>query len=235
MVLSHENKLGKSQRLTNACNIFQGESLYSNPLKGPDLLSYLVGNIFRFRESHIAISADAEHFIQVKVAAADRSYLFFLWDRSGKKKNVSNHIFGASLSPCIALYALRCSAKDNQKYFPEVFRIVERHIYMDDLYISTVDVEKAINIMNRTKTCLSLGCFNLTKWNSNLAAFLQPASRDQLLNTKEASPQIQKVSELPWNAKTVNYLIEKKLFKKFPLDNTMVKQKKISAVCCIHF
>ena len=98
---------------------------------------------------------------------------------------------------------------------------------MDDLYISTDDVVKAVNIMSSTKACLSLGGFNLTKWNSNSAALLQQVSRDQLLNTDEASPQIQKVLGLPWNAKTDTYVIEKKLFKKFPLDNTMVTQRKL--------
>ena len=74
-----------------------------------------------------------------------------------------------------------------------------------------------------------MGGFNLTKWNSNSAAFLQQVSRDQLLllNTNEASPQIQKVLGLPWNAKTDTYVIEKNFFKKFPLDNTMVTQRKL--------
>ena len=98
---------------------------------------------------------------------------------------------------------------------------------MDDLFISTENVEKSLKIMSSTKACLSLGGFNLTKWKSNSAAFLQQVSRDQLLNTNEASPQIHKVLELPWNAKTDNYVIEKKLFKKCPLDNTMVTQRKL--------
>ena len=85
---------------------------------------------------------------------------------------------------------LRRSAIDNQKHFPEISHIVERNIYMDDLYISTDNVEKTVNIMSSTKASLSLGSFNLTKWNSNSAAFLQQVSRDQLLNTIEASPQI---------------------------------------------
>ena len=97
---------------------------------------------------------------------------------------------------------------------------------MVDLYISTDDAEKAVNIMSSTKACLSLGCFNLTNWNSNSAAFLQQVSRDQLLNTNEASPQIQKVLWLPWNAKTDTNVIEKKLFN-FPLHNTMVTQRKL--------
>ena len=216
--------------MTNASSIFQGQSLNSNLLKGPDLLSNLVGIILRFRESHIAISADIEQmFMQVKVAPSDRSYLRFLWDHNGKieEYEYTSHIFGATSSPCIASYALRRSAIDKQKHFPEVSHIVERNNYTDDLYISTDDDEKAVNIMSSTKACLSLGCFNLTNWNSNSAAFLQQVSRDQLLNTNEASPQIQKVLGLPWNAKTDTHLIEKKLFKKFPLDNTMVTQRKL--------
>ena len=226
--VSNENQPGKIRRVTNASSIFQGQSLNSNLLKDPDFLSNLVGIILRFRESHIALSTDIEQmFMQVKVAPSDRSYLRFLWDQNGKieEYECTSHIFGATSSLCIASYALRCSAKDNQKHFPKVSHIVERNIYMDDLYISTDDVEKAVNIMSSTKACLSLGGFNLTKWNSNLGAFLQQVSRDQLLNTNEASPQIRKALRLPWNAKQDTYLIEKKLFTKFPLDNAMVTQK----------
>ena len=143
--VSNENKPGKIRRVTNASSIFQGQSLISNLLKGPDLLSNLVGIILRFREGHIAISADIEQmFMQVKVAPSDRSYLRFLWDHNGKieKYEYTSHIFGATSSPCIASYSLRRSAIDNQKHFPEVPHIVERNIYMDDLYISIDDVEK---------------------------------------------------------------------------------------------
>ena len=87
---------------------------------------------------------------------------------------------------------------------------------MDDLYISTNDVEKAVKIMSSTKACLSLGGFKLTKWNSNSAAFLQQVSSDQLLNTNEASPQIQKVLGLPWNANTDTYVVEKNCSRSFP-------------------
>ena len=180
--VSKENKPGKIRRVTNASSIFQGQSLNSNLLKGPDFLSNLFGIILRFGKSHIAISADIEQmFMQVKVAPSDRSYLRFLLDHNGKieEYEYTSHIFGATSSPCIASYALRRSAIDNQKHFPEVSHIVERNIYRDDLYISTDNVEKAVNIMGSTKACLSLGGFILTKWNSNSAAFLQQVSSDQ--------------------------------------------------------
>ena len=149
--------------MTNEYSIFQSQSLNSNLLKGPDLLSNLVGIILRFKESHIAISANIEQmFLQVKVAPSDRSYLrFLLWDHNGKieEYEYTRHIFGATSSLCIGSYAQRCSAKDNHKDFPEVYHIVERNIYMDNLYNSTDGVEKAVNIMSSTKACLSLGGF----------------------------------------------------------------------------
>ena len=176
-------------------------------------------------------------FMQVKVAPSELSYLHFLWDHNGKieEYEYTSHIFGATSSPCIASYALRHSAKDKNKHFPEFSHIVERNIYMDDLYISTNDVEKAVNIMSRTEACLSLRGFNLTRWNSNSAAFLQQVSRDHFLNKNEALPQTQKVLGLPWNAKTDSYVIEKKLFKKFPLDSTMVRQRKLLRIVASNF
>ena len=66
--VSNENKPGKIGRVTDLFSIFQCLSLNSNLLKGPDLLSNLVGIILRFRESHIAKSADIEQmFMQVKL------------------------------------------------------------------------------------------------------------------------------------------------------------------------
>ena len=52
--LTKENKPGKVRRVANASSIFQGQSLNSNLLKGPDLLSNLTGVIMRFRENRIA-------------------------------------------------------------------------------------------------------------------------------------------------------------------------------------
>ena len=145
-------------------------------MKRPDLLSNFVGVILRFREQQVAISADIEQlFMQIKVAPSDRAFLRFVWNQNGKieEYEYTRHIFGATSSPCIASYALRRSARDNQDKFPQVLHVIERNVYMDDLYISTANVESAVNVMNSTKECLSLGGFNITKWNSNSDEFLK--------------------------------------------------------------
>ena len=65
---TNENKPGKVRRVANASRIFQVQSLNSNLLKGPDLLSNLTGVIMRFHENRIALCAAIEQmFMQVKV------------------------------------------------------------------------------------------------------------------------------------------------------------------------
>ena len=116
--VTNANKPGKVRRVANASSVFQGQSLNSNLLKGPDLLSNLTGVILRFRENKIALSADIEKlFIQVKVAPEDRKFLRFLWKNDGRIEtyDYTSHIFGATDSPCIASYALQKTARDNEE------------------------------------------------------------------------------------------------------------------------
>ena len=53
--VTNDNKPGKVRRVANASRVFQGRSLNSNSLKGPDLLSKLTGVILRFRGQHCLI------------------------------------------------------------------------------------------------------------------------------------------------------------------------------------
>ena len=130
-------------------------------------------------------------FMRIKVAPSDREFLRFLWNHNGKieEYEYTRHIFGATSSACIASYALRRSARDNQDKFPQVLHFIERNIYMDDLYISTAKVESAVNVMNCTKECLSLGGFNLTKWNSNSDEFLKSVANENRIFSVFAPPQ----------------------------------------------
>ena len=132
--------------------------------------------------------------MQIKVAPSDRAFPRFLWNHNGKieEYEYTRHIFGATSFPCIASYALRRSAPDNQDKFPQVLHIIERNVYMEDLYILTANVETAVNVMNSTKDCLSLGGFNLKKWNSNSDEFLKNVANENLLKPDLPSSQTQK-------------------------------------------
>ena len=74
------HKPEKIRRVCNAAAQYQGVALNDKLLSGPDLLQSLIGIIFRFREHHIALSADIEAmFLQVAVSNDDGRCLRFLW------------------------------------------------------------------------------------------------------------------------------------------------------------
>ena len=173
--VTNENKPGKVRRVANASSVFQSQSLNSNLPKGPDLLSNLTGVILRFRENKLPLSANIEQmFMQVKVAPEDIKFLRFLWNNDGRIETYeyTSHIFGATDSPCIASYALRKTARDNEEQFPDALKYVERNIYMDDLHVSSNSLEDAEKILQGMRKVLSKGGFNLTKWNSSSPEFL---------------------------------------------------------------
>ena len=223
--VTNEKKLGKVRRVANASSIFQGQSLNSNLLKGPDLLSNLTGVIMRFRENRIPLCADIEQmFMQVKVDPKDRPYLRFLWNNSGhiETYEYTSHIFGATDSPCIAFYALRRSAQDNAKTYPSVQKVIERNVYMDDLFVAVSSPKEATNIIHDTRKVLATGGFNLTKWNSNSHQVLDLLNPDIRLNPERSAPQSQKVLGLPWFPEADTFVIEQKLFHKVKLDEKRV-------------
>ncbi|XP_075252273.1 uncharacterized protein LOC142344459 [Convolutriloba macropyga] len=208
--VTNENKPGKVHRVANASSIFQGQSLNSNLLKGPDLLSNLTGVIMRFRENRIALCADIEQmYMQVKVDPKDRPYLRFLWNNSGHIETYehTSHIFWATDSPCIASYALRRSAQDNAKTYPSVQKVIERNVYVEDLFVAVSSPNEATNIVHDTRKVLASGGFNLTKWNSNSHQVLDLLNPDIRLNPETSAPQSQKDVHLP-----------RKLFNEIPIS-----------------
>ena len=113
--VTNENKPGKVRPVANASSVFQGQSLNSNLLKGPDLLSNLTGVILRFRENKIALSADIKQtFMQVKVAPEDRKFLRFLWNNDGRIETYVMMVVNQShfWSHRLTMYCLICFAKN---------------------------------------------------------------------------------------------------------------------------
>ena len=101
---------------------FQGLSLNSQLLSGPDLLKNFVGIFMRFREEKVALSGDIEAmFNQVAVPEEDQASLRFLWRESPESSTgvyqYVRHIFGAKCAPTCSNYALLRSAEDSEKQF----------------------------------------------------------------------------------------------------------------------
>ena len=99
-------------------------------------------------------------FMQVSVPPSDRRFLRYSW--RNKIHEYKLHIFGATNSPCAAGYAVRQYAKDNKTVYSVAPDLVTRHIYMDDLYVSTDTLEQAKNLRRDLQAVLATGSFNLT-------------------------------------------------------------------------
>lgn len=139
---------------------FQGVSLNSQLLEGPDITSTLIRVLSRFRKEPIVIAADIEAmFHQVKVPNEDRDLLCFLWWPNGDyNQNMAEyrmtvHLFGATSSPSCANFALRKCAEDNIKQFnPQAVNTILNNFYVDDCLTSAASEEDAIALYQELRT-----------------------------------------------------------------------------------
>ena len=120
------NKPDKIRVVFDCAARYNGVSLNSQLLQGPDLTNNLVGVLIRFREEPIAIMADIEGmFHQVRVSPKDCDALRFLWwpendfNKDPEDYKMLVHLFGATSSPSCANFGLKQTADDNQEMFSE--------------------------------------------------------------------------------------------------------------------
>ena len=121
----------------------------------------------------------------------------------------TRHIFGATNSPCVACYAVQRCTSDNADDHPDISAIVQRKIYLDDLYLSLPTDEKTTDTAQILRTVLSTGGLNLTKWSSNSCNFLKRLNSE--LRAAGANPDTslrpQRVLEMPWDQENDVYFI----------------------------
>ena len=166
---------GKLRVVFDCSAKYAGTSLNDQLLQGPDLMNSLLGVLLRFRQDQYAIMADLEAmFHQVQVRPSDRDLLRFLWwpngDTAGpaKEYRMNVHLFGATSSPAVCVYALNRTARDNaQHHSQEAIQTVERSFYMDDCLKSLPSVDETIKITKELTDLCNKGGWRLTKWMSN--------------------------------------------------------------------
>lgn len=183
----HHPRKGSIRVVFDCGATFQGTSLNTKLLQGPNLTSSLLGVLTRFRQEPIAFMGDIQAmFHQVKVAEEDRNFLRFLWWPDGNisgrlvEYRMTVHLFGAVSSPSCASYALRKTADDNQFAFPpHVIQSVKQNFYVDDCLKSSTTEREAIKTMKALIALCQKGGFILEKWISNSRVLLQSISVDQ--------------------------------------------------------
>ena len=173
--VENPNKPGKVRRVANAASKFKGVSLNNALLTGPDLLAKLLEIILRFRKHPVGVLAEIKGmFMQVAIREEDQSALRFLWLEDGiiRQYQYARLIFGATCSPCCAIFVLHRCAADLSDRFPDVYEAVLNNFYMDDFIMSFATAEAARGLASNLRTVLQHGGFRLTKFVPNNPAAL---------------------------------------------------------------
>ncbi|XP_048248047.1 uncharacterized protein LOC124126721 [Haliotis rufescens] len=195
-------KPGQIRGVFDSSAKYNGVSLNSVLMTGPDLTNNLLGILLRFRTESFAVTADVEQmFYCFKVKPSHRDYLRFFWYRNNDPSQdlieyrMTAHVFGNSPSPAVATYGLRRSVENADV---DVKWFVENDFYVDDGLLSVPTEEKAIDLIQRTQSALQHGGnIRLHKIASNsrtvLAAFdaedLAKDIKDLDFNTTTPPPQ----------------------------------------------
>jgi len=159
----HPKKPQKLRVVFDCSARYQGDSLNTHLLTGPDLLNTLTGVLWRFRQHPVAVQADIERmFHQFLVCGEHRDYLRFLWwekgnlDAAPKDFRMKVHLFGATSSPGCANFALKYLAAQRAKDFPQAAEFIQKNFYMDDGLQSCKDEDEAITLVKESQElCLS--------------------------------------------------------------------------------
>ena len=146
------NKPDKFRMVFYFTALFDGVSINSKILKGPNLLSNLVSVMLRFRRYRVGLMADiTKMFHQVRVRPEDASAYRYFWREpsSADQPDVFEflaHLFGATSSPAVCSYALQRAVKDSEPYAEELLEQVKDQFYMDNWTTSFGDTQEAVKI-----------------------------------------------------------------------------------------
>ena len=139
------------------------------------MLANFLEIILRFRKHPVGILADIEGmFMQVCSREEDQDALRFLCLEDGivRQYQYARVSFGATCSPCCAIFALHRCAAELSNRFPDVYEAVLNNFYMDDFIKSFATAEDTRRLASNLRTVLQHGGFRLTKFVSNNPAAL---------------------------------------------------------------
>ena len=208
----HPKKPNQIRMVFDSSASFQGVSLNSVLLGGPDLANSLLGILLRFRKERIAVTGDIEQmFHSFRIRGDHRNFVRFIWFTNNdpslplRDYRMCVHIFGNAPSPAVATYCLRKCVQGSDVE-PDVFDFVNRNFYVDDGLASFPTEEEALDMLLRTQTVLKQeGKLRFHKFASNsqqVMDALPPEDRAKDLgdiNLDLNSAPVQRSLGLAWN------------------------------------
>ena len=196
----------------NLSALFDGVSLNSKLLKGPDLLGNQIGVILRFRRYQYAIGADIEKmFCQVTVKEEDAAVFRYFWrppysTEPPSTYQMRTHPFGATSSPAVCCFALQHAAKEyDGPLANEVGREVNSNFFMDNWLSSSNERQTTVDLSKTLISVLARVGFNLTQFVSSDQSIIRdigkiPIDKD-FVNLDLLEDAVERTLGLVWNYK----------------------------------
>ena len=172
----HPKKPGSLRVVFDGSLKYQGVSLNSVLLPGPDQMNSLLGVLMRFRKEKVGVMCDVEQmFHSFHVNQEHRNFLRFLWfkdnhpDGAIAEYRMNVHLFGNGSSPAVATFGLRKTVNDGEEKCSEkVKQFVNRNFYVDDGLASLPTAKEAVDLIMETQAALASRNLRLQKVVSNL-------------------------------------------------------------------
>ncbi|XP_044778770.1 uncharacterized protein LOC120285216 [Drosophila simulans] len=92
--------------------------------------------------------------------------------------------FGVNCAPFLAIRVLQQLAEDIQVPFPNASRIIQQHMYVDDVLAGANSVNEAQSSIRELQAALSAPGFPLRKWTSNNKSVLKDVPAEHLLRSE---------------------------------------------------
>ncbi|GFV23376.1 uncharacterized protein TNCV_4780891 [Trichonephila clavipes] len=160
-----------------SCKTTNSVSLNSLLGVGPKLQRDIFEILLNFRIPKIVFTADIEKmYRQILVADEDQKYQKILW-RNNSSENICTYklktvTYGLASASFSATRCIKEIALDKNKDNPNLSRVLQEDIYMNDLLSRTDTPNNTILICKDISHVLSICGFHLRKWNSNSTEFL---------------------------------------------------------------
>ncbi|XP_057380775.1 uncharacterized protein LOC130703305 [Daphnia carinata] len=201
------NKPGKVRVVFNQSARHKGTSLNEHLFKGPDLLTPMIGVLFRFRRLPVPISGGIKKMFHQMLVPPQQSLLRFLWKPIGssgppKTYRMSVHVFGAVSSPTSCIFALRKTTEDFGPKFPTVDDLIVNTIYVDNYLGCTETEQEAITRRRDVTALLNWGGFNMVQWLSSSRSVVDsvhPADRSRSLDPNPSHLPTERTLGLLWD------------------------------------
>lgn len=171
----HPQKPSQIRVVFDSSAQFEGMSLNTVLLSGPNLNNSLLGVLVRFRKHPVAVTADIQQMFYCFLVREDcRDVLRFVWHKDNDPQKglvdyrMCMHVLGNSPSPAVATYGLRRAAQRGEaKYGSDVRHFTERDFYVDDALKSVPTEHDAIDLLKWTQNMLADSNLRLLKIASN--------------------------------------------------------------------